>query len=148
MSTPQERIQSDLKDALKARDKDRTGTLRMLLNEIKNEKIRQGQEVDEKTFVGLVRKAIKQRKDSAEQYRQGDRQELAEKEEREAEILEAYMPQQASEDEIRRAIEELVAREGLSGPRGIGPVMKAMIAHFGGNADGKTINRIARQVLG
>ena len=52
------------------------------------------------------------------------------------------------EDEIRRAIEAFVAREGLSGPRGIGPVMKAMIAHFGGNADGKTINQIARQVLG
>ena len=148
MSTPQDRIQSDLKDALKAKDKERLGTLRMLLAEIKNEKIRGGREVDEKTFVGLVRKAIKQRQDSAEQYRQGERAELADKEEREAALLEAYMPQQASEDDIRRAIEELVAREGLSGPRGIGPVMKAMIAHFGGNADGKIVNQIARQVLG
>ena len=148
MSTPQERIQSDLKDALKAKDKERLGTLRMLLAEIKNEKIRGGREVDEKTFVGLVRKAIKQRKDSAEQYRRGERGELADKEEREAALLEAYMPQQASEDEIRRAIEEFVAAEGLSGPRGIGPVMKAMIAHFGGNADGKIVNQIARQVLG
>ena len=148
MSTPQERIQSDLKDALKARDKERTGTLRMLLTEIKNEKIKSGREVDDKTFAGLVRKAVKQRHDSAEQYRQGDRPELAEKEEREAAILDAYMPRQVGEEEIRRAIEEFVAAEGLSGPRGIGPVMKAMIAHFGGNADGKTINQIARQVLG
>ncbi len=148
MSTPQDRIQSDLKDALRAKDRERLATLRMLLAEIKNEKIRGGREVDEQAFVGLVRKAIKQRKDSAEQYRRGERQELADKEEREAVMLEAYMPQQAGEDEIRRAIEEYVAKEGLSGPRGIGPVMKAMIAQFGGNADGKTINQIARQVLG
>ena len=148
MSTPQDRIQSDLKDSLKARDKERTGTLRMLLTEIKNERIKSGREVDDKTFAGLVRKAVKQRHDSAEQYRQGDRPELAEKEEREAAILDAYMPQQVGEEEIRRAIEEFVAAEGLSGPRGIGPVMKAMIARFGGTADGKTINRIAREVLG
>ncbi len=88
MSTPQERIQSDLKDALKAKDRERLDTLRMLLSEIKNEKIRGGREVDEKAFVGLVRKAIKQRKDSAEQYRGGGRGELADKEEREPALLE------------------------------------------------------------
>lgn len=148
MSTPQERIQFELKDALKARDKERLSTLRMLLTEIKNEKIRGGREVDDKTFVGLVRKAIKQRKDSAEQYRKGEHEELAAKEEREAEILDLYMPQQAGEDEIRKAIEAFVAEQGLSGPQGIGPVMKAMIAHFGGNADDKVIKQIARQVLG
>lgn len=148
MSTPQERIQNDLKDALRAKDKERLGTLRMLLSEVKNEKIRAGQEVDDEAFVRLVRKAIKQRQDSAEQYRGGGRDELAAKEEREAEILAAYMPAQASEDEIRSAIEAFVAAEGLSGPKGIGAVMKAMLARFGGNADGKTINQIARQVLG
>ncbi len=147
MSTPLEQIQDDLKTALKARDKERLGTLRMLLAEIKNEKIRAGKEVDDDTFVRLVRKAVKQRKDSIEQYLKGDRAELAAKEEREAEILGAYLPQQADEDEVRRAIEEFVAAEGLSGPQGIGPVMKAMMARFGGAADGKTINQIARQVL-
>lgn len=147
MSTPQERIQDDVKDALKAKDKDRLGTLRMLLNEIKNEKIKSGKEVDDDTFANLVRKAIKQRKDSAEQYRNGDREELAAKEELEVEILSVYMPEQVGEDEIRAAIEAFVAEQGLSGPQGIGPVMKAMLAKFGGNADGKTINQIARQVL-
>lgn len=147
MSTPLERIQGDLKDALKAKDKERLDTLRLLLAEIKNEKIRAGAEVDDDAFARLVRKAVKQRKDSAEQYRQGDRAELAAKEEREAEILGAYLPQQVGEDEIRQAIEQLVAAEGLEGPRAIGPVMKAMLARFGGAADGKTIHRIARQVL-
>ncbi len=147
MSTPHDRIQADVKDALKAKDKDRLGTLRMLLNEIKNERIRSGEEVDDDGLVSLVRKAIKQRKDSAEQYRAGGRDELAAKEEAEVEILSEYMPEQVGEDEIRAAIEAFVAEEGLSGPQGIGPVMKAMLAKFGGNADGKTINQIARQVL-
>ncbi len=147
MSTPLEQIQDDIKSALKARERERLGTLRMLLAEIKNEKIRSGQEVDDDAFIRLVKKAVKQRKDSVEQYRGGGREELAAKEEREIEILEVYLPQQVGEDEIRKAIEELVAAEGLSGPRAIGPIMKAMIARFGGAADGKLINRIARDVL-
>ena len=147
MSSPQEKIQSDIKEALKAKDKERLGTLRMLLTEIKNEQIRSGKDVDDDTFANLVRKAIKQRKDSAEQYRNGGREELAATEDREAEILSVYMPEQVGEDEIRAAIEAFVAEQGLSGPQGIGPVMKAMLAKFGGNADGKTINQIARQVL-
>lgn len=147
MSTPQERIQNDVKAALKAGEKERLSTLRMLLTEIKNEKIRRGGEVDEEGFVQLVRKAIKQREDSATQYRDGGREEMAEKEEREAEILSAYMPAQASEEEVRAAIEELVESRGLEGPKAIGVVMKEMIAHFGQKADGRTINQIAREVL-
>ncbi|MCP4662253.1 MAG: GatB/YqeY domain-containing protein [bacterium] len=148
MDTPQKRIEADLKEALKARDKERLSTLRLLLTEIKNEKIRRGDEVDDDTFVALVRRAIKQRGDAEEQYRKGDRAELADKEKREAEILAAYLPQQVGEDEIRAAIAELVEAEGLAGPRGIGPVMKAMLARFGASTDGATINRIAREILG
>ncbi len=147
MSTPLQQIQDDIKSALKARQTERLSTLRMLLAEIKNEKIRSGKEVDDDAFVRLVKKAVKQRKDSVEQYRKGNREELAAKEEREIEILAVYLPQQVGEDEIRKAIEELVAAEGLSGPRAIGPIMKAMMARFGGSADGKTINQIARDVL-
>ena len=147
MSTPQERLQTDLKEALKAKEKERLGTLRMLLTELKNEQIRTGSEVDEDGFVQLVRKGIKQREDAAKQYRDGDREELAAKEDREAAILADYMPEQAGEDEIRAAIEELVAKEGLEGPRAIGVIMKAMMAHFGSKADGRTVNQIARQIL-
>lgn len=147
MSTPQERIQDDLKQALKAKQPERLATLRMLLSEIKNEKIRAGGEVDDDAFARLVKKAVKQRQDSAEQYRKGDRAELAAKEDREAEILTAYLPEQVGEAEIRQAIEELVASEGLAGPQAIGAVMKAMLARFGGAADGRTINQIARAVL-
>jgi uncharacterized protein YqeY len=146
-SPPQQRIESDLKEALKAGQKERLSTLRLLLTEIKNERIRRGAEVDEPAFVALVRKAVKQREEAAAQYRQGARPELAEKEEREAIVLTAYLPAQADEAQIRAAIEELVAARGLAGPAGIGPVMKEMLARFGSAADGATINRLAREIL-
>lgn len=146
-TTPQQRIESDLKSALKARDKERVSTLRMLLTDVKNERIRRREEVDEDGFVGLVRKAIKQRHDSAEQFRKAGREEAAAKEEREAEMLEEYMPQQADEEEVRRAVEEFVEANDLSGPGAIGPVMQEMMGRFGARADGAVINRIARDVL-
>ncbi len=147
MPTPAATIQADLNAALKAGDKLRVSTLRLLLNAIENERIRLGEAVDEAGFHGLVQKAIKQRKESAEQYRKGDRPELAGKEEGEAEILAGYLPPAADEDELRAAVADFVAAEGLSGPGAIGPIMKEMLARFSGRADGATINRIAREVL-
>ena len=147
MGTPQERIEAEVQQALKARDKERLSTLRMLLNAIKNERIRSGEEVDEQTFLGLVRKAIKQRRESSEHYRQGSRLELAEREDQEAEILRAFLPPEVSEQELRDAIRELVAREDLQGPQAMGRVMKEMLQRYAGRADGATVNRVAREVL-
>jgi uncharacterized protein len=146
-ATPQQRIEADVKAAMKAGDKERLSTLRMLLTEIKNEKIRRMGEVDEAGFVSLVRKAIKQREEAAAQYKTGHREELAAKEESEAKTLAAYLPAQVDEAQIRAAIQEVVASRGLSGPAAIGPIMKEMLARFGSSADGSTINRIAREVL-
>jgi uncharacterized protein YqeY len=146
-TTPQQRIETDLKTAMKAGEKERLSTLRMLLTEIKNERIKRGSEVDEAGFVSLVRKAIKQREEAALQYRTGHREELAAKEESEAKILAGYLPAQVDEGQIRAAVAALVAERGLSGPAAIGPVMKEMLARFGSAADGATINRIAREVL-
>lgn len=145
---PQQRVEQDLKEAMKAGDKPRVSTLRMLLTEIKNERIRKGSALDEGDLAPLVRKAIKQRHEAAEQFRKGGREESAESEEREAEILEAYMPEQADEEEIRAAVESFVAEHDLSGPAAMGRVMGAMMQHFGARADGSVVSRIARQVLG
>lgn len=145
--TPQQRIESDLKAAMKAQDRERTSSLRLLLADLKNERIKRGAEVDETGFTAVVRRAIKQREEAAHQYRGGGRPELADKEDREAGILGAYLPQQASEADLRAAAEELVRAQGLSGPAGIGPAMKAMLARFGSAADGATINKIVREVL-
>jgi len=145
--TPQQRLEGDLKQALKAGDKERLSTLRLLLTEVKNDAIERRGEVDEKGFAVLVRRAVKQRNDAAEQYRKGGREELAAKEEREAVILEEYLPRQASETEIRAALEEIVAAEELTGPAAMGPLMKAAMARFGAAADGALVSRLAREVL-
>ena len=146
-TTPQQRIETEVKAAMKAGEKERLSTLRMLLTEIKNERIRRGSEVDEAGFVSLVRKAIKQREEAAAQYKTGNRPELAAKEESEAKMLAEYLPAQVDEAQIRAAIQEVVDARGLSGPAAIGPIMKEMLARFGSAADGSTINRLAREVL-
>ena len=145
--TPQQRIESDLKAAMKAQDRERTSSLRLLLADLKNERIKRGAEIDEAGFTAVVRRAIKQREEAAQLYRAGGRPELADKEDREAGILGAYLPQQASETDLRAAAEELVRAQGLSGPAGFGPAMKAMLARFGNAADGATINKIVREIL-
>jgi len=145
--TPQQRIENEVKTAMKSGEKEKLSTLRMLLTEIKNERIRRGGEVDEDGFVSLVRKAIKQREESVSQYRKGNREELAAKEESEIKMLEVFLPAQVDEGQIRAAVEEIVAEKGLSGPAAMGPIMKGVMARFGTAADGATINRIAREVL-
>jgi uncharacterized protein YqeY len=146
-TTPQQRIEAGVKEALKDGDKLRHQTLRLLLTEIKNERIRRGGEVDEAGFVALVRKAGKQREEAAAQYRAGRREELAVKEEAEAVILASFLPAAADEGAIRAAIAALIAERGLAGPAAIGPIMKEMLLRFGTSADGATINRIAREQL-
>jgi uncharacterized protein len=147
MSTPQQRVESDLKTAMKARQAERVGTLRMLLADCKNERIAAGAEVDETRFAALVRKGIKQRHEAAEQFRKAGREESAAKEEREAALLETYLPQQVSEEEIRAAVASFAAEQGLSGGAAMGAVMREMMARFGARADGGTLSRIAREIL-
>jgi uncharacterized protein YqeY len=146
-TTPQQRIEADVKAAMKAGDKEKLATLRMLLTEIKNERIRKGSEVDEDGFVSLVRKAIKQREEGAAGFHKGGRAEMAAKEESEAAFLAGFLPAQVDEAQIRAAIQEVVSSRGLSGPAAIGPIMKEMLARFGSSADGAVINRVARDVL-
>jgi Uncharacterized conserved protein len=146
-TTPQQRIEADVKAAMKAGDKEKLATLRMLLTEIKNERIRKGSEVDEDGFVSLVRRAIKQREEAAAGFHKGQRAEMAAKEESEAAFLATFLPAQVDEAQIRAAVQEVVTSRGLSGPAAIGPIMKEMLARFGSSADGAVINRVAREVL-
>jgi uncharacterized protein YqeY len=147
MSRVEKRISEEMRVALKAGDRERTATLRLLLNEIKNEAIRQQEEVDETGFLKLVRRSIKQRQESAAQYDGGGRAELADKERREIAILEAYLPEEVGDDELRAAIADLIAAEELSGPSAVGPLMKGMMARYAGRADGGRINQLVREAL-
>ena len=145
--TPKERIATLVREAMKAGDKERLPTLRLLLNDIQNETLRTGAEVDEAGFQTILKRAVKQRREAAAEYRNGQREELAAREEAEAEILGGFLPRQASEDEIRAAIAEIVAARELSGIQALGTVMKETLARFGGAADGGTVNRLARELL-
>ena len=148
MSEPRKRVEADLRAARKGGEPERVATLGMLLTAIDNERIRSGEPVDDTGLASLVQKAIKQRKEASAQYREGGRPDRAEREEREAEILAAYLPEQVAEDELRRAIQEIVEAQGLSGAAGLGKVMGQMMARYRGRADGSTINRLARELLG
>ena len=136
-----------MRSALKAQEKTELSTLRMLLNSIKNEQINTGKEVDETVFLALVRRSIKQRQDSIEQYRKGSRDDLADKEEQEAEILKRYLPPQVGDEDISEAIRTYVHDESLSGLQALGPIMKTMLERFGDRTDGATVNRLAREIL-
>ncbi|HXU46457.1 MAG TPA: GatB/YqeY domain-containing protein [Thermoanaerobaculia bacterium] len=144
--SPQQRIEADVKTALKAGEKERLSTLRMLLTDINNELLKGGA-VDDASFIGLVRKAIKRREEAAELYRKGERPELAEKEERERSVLSTYLPAQADEGAIRAAAEEIAAAGSLAPGAGMGPLMKELRERFGASADGATLSRVAREVL-
>jgi len=145
--TPQETIQQELTVAIKAQDRERVATLRLLLSALKNEAIAHGAEVDDAGFMKLVQKSIKQRREAAELYDKGGRDELAAKERGEAKILSGYLPPPVDESEIRTAIEAFINAEELAGPQAIGRVMKEMTSRFSGRADGATLSRIAREVL-
>jgi len=147
MSDPQQRIEDRVRAALKAGRKEQLSVLRMLLADIKNERIRTGETIDEESFLGLLRRGIKQRREAATQFARGDRAELAAKETREAEFLLSFLPAQADASDIQQAIDEIVAAQGLAGPGDIGPLMKALMARFRGTADGAVVNRLARAAL-
>ena len=142
--TLKERIRADLNAARRAKDKLRTTVLTTVLSEIRNKEIEQGGEADDEAVIGVVTKAIKQRNEAAEQMRDAGREELAEKEEREAEILDAYTPESMSEDEVRTLVGEIIA----SGADNMGAVMGALMPQIKGRFDGKEANRIVREELG
>lgn len=148
MSTPTDQLQRDLHQALKDRDSTRAATLRLLLTDVKNETIASGGDLADEDFVKLVQRGIKRRTEAAEQYRAGDREELAAKEEAEAAILEHYLPPQVDAATLRRAVEEFVSDNDLSGPQAIGQVMKEMMSRFAGQADGAKVSAIAKEILG
>lgn len=143
MSETLERIRSDLNDSRRQRDKLRTTVLTTMLSEVRNREIDERRELKEDEVVAVVSKQIKQRRESAEQMRAGGREELAEKEEREAELLGAYMPEQMSEDEVRAIVREAI--EG--GAADMGAVMGRIMPRIKGRFEGREANRIVREEL-
>ena len=144
MSSPlKDRLQADLNDARRARDKVRTLVLSTTLSELRNREIELGRDAKDDEVIQVVSRAIKQRRDAAEQMRDGGREDLASKEESEVEVLAGYLPEGLSADEVREMIREIVA----DGADGIGPVMGRLMPRLRGRFDGKEANRLVREEL-
>jgi uncharacterized protein YqeY len=136
-------IREDLNAARRDRDKLRTTLLTTLLSEIRNKEIDLGHELGDEEVHGVTTTAIKRRRESAEQFRAGNREELAVKEEQEAALLQAYLPPQLGEDEVRALIREAIA----GGASDVGGVMKQVMPKTRGKFDGKELNRLVREGL-
>ncbi len=137
------RLQADLNTARKAREKLLTLVLSTTLSEVRNKEIADGKEASDEMVLGVIGKAIKQRRDAATQMRDAGREELAQKEEAEAELLLGYLPEQLSEDDVRDIIRELVA----TGMTEMGPLMGALMPRLKGRFDGKEANRLVREEM-
>lgn len=144
MSGLTERLRADLNTARRERDKLRTLVLTTTLSEIKNRQIELGREPGDEDVQEVVGRAIKKRREAAEQIRAVGRADLADKEEQEAALLLPYMPAQLSEDEVRQMVKDAVA----GGASNIGAVMGAIMPRLKGRFDGRETNRIVREELG
>lgn len=138
---------SDLKEAMKARDSLKVDTLRILNSEIKNREIDTRQDLDDEAILGLVTTQIKRRREAAVQYEKGGRPELKEKEEKEIDILSAYLPKQATEEELRERISQVIQETGAAGMKDMGKVMKTVVAEFKGKADGGRLKELVQESL-
>lgn len=143
-----EQIITDMTAAMKAQDAARTSTLRMVKAAIMNREKEGGGELTDEDVQKLLRSQVKQRRDSVEQYEKANRPDLAEKEQAEIAIIEAYLPQSASQDEIDQAVAAAIAETGASSMKDMGGVMKAAMARLAGkNAEGKMVSETVKAKL-
>ena len=143
-----EQVVKDLTAAMKAQDANRTSTLRMVKAAMMNRQIEKGSELDDDEMQKLLRSLVKQRRDSIEQYEKAGRQELVDKEKAEIEVIETYLPQAASQEEIEQAVAAAIAETGASSMKDMGKVMKAaQTALAGKNADGRTVSETVKARL-
>jgi len=149
MMTFLDRINEDLKAAMKSKDSERLSTLRMVKTALKNREIDKMESLTDEEAIKVLQSLVKQRRDSIEQYQQAGRIELAEKEAAEIRVIEEYLPAALDEAAVARVVEETIAETGASSMKEIGAVMKAVMAKLAGQTvDGKAVNQIVKSKLG
>jgi uncharacterized protein len=142
-----DRITDDMKAAMRAREADRLSTIRMLLAAMKQREVDERIVLDDAAVVAIVDKLVKQRKDSVTAFRQGGRDDLADKEAAEIVVLETYLPQRLSADEVAAQVGALVVELGAAGPGDMGRVMAAAKARLGGQAEMALVSAAVKQAL-
>jgi len=142
-----DQITEDMKTAMRAKDSFRLGTIRLLLAAVKQKEVDERVVVDDTTLIAIVDKLIKQRKDSVAAYVQAQRQDLADKESDEIKVLEAYLPQRLSADDITAAVTQIVNTLGAKGPGDMGKVMAAVKTQLAGKADMALVSQAVKAAL-
>ena len=142
-----DRLDQDLKAAMREKDQLQLATIRGLNSAIKYREIELMKPLDDAGVLAVISTEIKRRRDSIEQYRAGHRADLADKEEAELRILQAYLPQQLGEDELRAKVDEAIAKVGAQGPKDMGAVMKALLPEVQGRAEGKAVSDMVKARL-
>jgi hypothetical protein len=137
-----------MKDAMRARDSLRLNAIRMIRTAVKNREIDERRELDDQEVIGVLSTLAKQRKESAQAYRDGARADLAEKEEQELAIIQEFLPAQLSESELRALIEAAVAEAGATSMKEMGKVMKIVTPRTLGRADGRLVSEMVKARLG
>jgi uncharacterized protein len=142
-----ERITEDMKNAMRAKDSERLGTIRLLLAAIKQREVDERIVLDDANVIAVTDKLIKQRKDSFSQFQAAGRTDLADKEASEMLVLQEYMPQQLSPDEVAAAVQAAVAETGATGPQDMGRVMAVLKAKLAGRTDMSAISGLVKAAL-
>jgi len=142
-----QRLQEDLKEALRARDKRWKSVIRMALMEIRNEEIEQGGELDDQEIVAVLRKEANRREEAIEELEEAGRTELLAEERAELEILKDYLPALLSREEIVEEAQQVIDEVGATGMKDMGPVMGRLMSKLKGRADGRVVNEVVRELL-
>ncbi len=143
-----DRLNEDVKAAMKARDTLRVNVLRMTLSEVKNARIEKMRDLTDEDVIQVLRKAVKKREEAVEAYRAGGRADLADTEAREAEMLGAYLPQMVTGDALLAIVKAAIAATGATSAKDMGKVMKAVMGEHGAQVDGKDVQAAVRTLLG
>lgn len=143
----EEKIAEEMKQAMKAGEKVRLSTIRMIRSSLKNKEIELRKRLEDEDVIKVIQAMVRKGEESLEQFQAGGRGDLVEKEKAEIEILKSFLPQPLSQDEILKIIDETIQETQASSLKDLGKVMKAVMPRLGGKADGKVINQLVRQRL-
>ena len=136
-----------MKEAMKSKDSVKLGTVRGVISAVKNQEIDLKKELSEGEILTIVSREVKKRKEAAVLYEKGNRPELKDKEIQEMKILQTYLPEQVSEKDLRRRIQEVIAETGAEGMKDFGKIMKTLVPEFKGKADNSLIKELANEYL-
>jgi hypothetical protein len=142
-----EKIVEDLRTAIKAKDEIRISCLRMLKTSVKNKQIEKRRELNDGEIHTVISSLIRKAKEAQKEFKRGDREDLARKEEKEIDIFYEYLPQQLTSEEIEKTLQEIISELSAKDPRDLGNVMKTAMARMAGQAEGKAVNEIAKKLL-